>query len=146
VFLVHTTWKSDQQALNQMLRTEQGLVGKDTLRRARNVQKLAKTTAPIGKVNGGKMRASITAKVVKAGRGVEGEVTLNVPYAMWVTKGTGIYAGRGVIRPKSSPYMIFSTAYGRYNIPSYNGFYYARSIKGQKPNQFFVKTLPAALR
>jgi hypothetical protein len=65
---------------------------------------------------------------------------------MWVVKGTGIYAGRGLIRPKSARHMVFSTAYGNYNIPSHGGFYYADYIKGQKANPFFVKALPVALR
>lgn len=129
-----------------MLRSETGLVGKDMLRRAKAVQRAAKATAPIGKVGGGKMRQSIMARVVKAGRGVEGEVNVNVPYALWVTKGTGIYAGRGLIRPRSAQYMVFSVAYGRYNIPQAGGYYYAEYVKGQKPNPFLLKALPVALK
>ena len=146
MFRIDVTLQLDQGAINTMLRTERGFVGQDMLRRAKNVQKVAKDTAPVGKVGGGKMRQSITAKVVKAGLGVEGETSINVPYAMWVVKGTGIYAGRGLIRPKSARHMVFSTAYGNYNIPSHGGFYYADYIKGQKANPFFVKALPVALR
>lgn len=130
-----------------MLRTQKGMVGQDMLRRAKNVQKGAKATAPVGKVGGGKMRQSITAKVVTGTSGSPvGEVSVNVPYAMWVTKGTGIYAGRGLIRPKSAQYMVFSVAYGRYNIPQAGGYYYAEYVKGQKANPFLVKALPLALK
>jgi hypothetical protein len=117
------------------------------LRRAKNVRREAEATAPTGKVNGGRMRQSITAKVIWGPGPVPvGEVAVNVPYAMWVSKGTGIYAGNGMIRPRSARYMVFSTAYGNYNIPSAGGFYYADYIKGQKPNPFLVKALPTALR
>ena len=133
--------------MNVLLRSPKGVVGSDMLRRAKNVQKAAKAAAPVGKVGGGKMRAGITAQV-KMGTGnvPHGLVTNNVHYAMWVHKGTGIYDGKGLIRPKSKPHMVFSTAYGRYNIPSHNGFYYADYIKGQKANPFMVRVLPVALR
>jgi len=144
---VGTKLELDSGAMNRLLRTQSGMVGQDMLRRAKNVQKLAKATAPVGKVGGGRMRQSITAKVVTGSkRSPVGEVSVNVHYAMWVSKGTGIYIGQGLIKPKSSPYMLFSTAYGPYNIPSAGGYYYADYIKGQKPNPFLVKALPAALK
>jgi hypothetical protein len=147
VFYIGTTFTLNQNGLNSMLRTQKGLVGQDMLRRAHNVQRAAKAGAPVGKVGGGKMRSSITAKLVWGpGPKPVGEVAVNVPYAMWVSKGTGVYIGQGYIRPRAAMHMVFSTAYGKYNIPSSKGFYYAEYVKGQKANPFLVKALPAALK
>ena len=147
VAYVGTEFVLNQNAVNSMLRTQRGTVGKDMLRRAKNVQKAAKDAAPVGKVGGGRMKRAITAKLVtETGPVPVGLVTNNVHYAMWVHRGTGIYDGKGFIRPKSKRYMVFSTAYGNYNIPSHGGFYYADYIKGQKANPFMVRVLPVALR
>jgi hypothetical protein len=114
-------------------------------RRAENTAKVARRNAPQGKVSGGTLRASIVAGL-DFDRVPIGTVKATAKHAMWVSKGTGIYAGRGYIRPKSARYMIFSTAYGRYNLPQSGGFYYATAIKGQKANPYLENSLPAALK
>lgn len=132
-------------AMNALLRSRGGPVGRDMFRRAQNVARVARKNAPVGKVSGGRLKASIVPGI-DFDRVPIGTVKATAKHAMWVSKGTGIYAGHGYIRPKTARYMIFSTAYGRYNLPSSGGYYYATAIKGQKANSYLQDSLPAAAR
>lgn len=130
--------------LNQLLRSRGGPVGIDLVMRTERTAEAARVAAPVGVVNGGTLRASIEADY-RFGASPLGTVVANARHAMWVEEGTGVYNGGGPITPKNGPYMIFSTAYGNYNLPAYGGFYYAESVKGQPGQHYMRRALPAAL-
>jgi len=131
--------------MNRLLRSRDGVVGRDMMRRARRVANEAQSLAPIGVVRGGTLRASIVASVEFRNRVPAGIVQAKARHGMWVHEGTGLYAGRGYIYPKSAPFMVFSTAYGRYNLPTDGRFYFADRIKGQKPQPFMYAAVRAAV-
>lgn len=52
--------------------------------------------------------------------------------SIWVSKGTGIYAGKGRIYPKNAKFLKFKIG-GR--------VIFAKSIKGQKPNRYIENSI-----
>ena len=140
----HVEFQLIPGGLNRLLRSRGGVVGRDLMQRTERVAMVARGLAPVGVVGGGTLRASIEADYRFGARPL-GTVTANARHSMWVERGTGVYNGGGPITPKNGPYMIFSTAYGNYNLPSYGGFYYAESVRGQPPQRYMERSLSAAL-
>lgn len=54
----------------------------------------------------------------------------DAPHSIYVIKGTGTYAGRGMIRPQSSNFFVFQ---GDSFFP---GFFRLREHRGQRPNSY----------
>jgi hypothetical protein len=128
--------------LNRLLRSRDGVVGRDMQRRAAKAAIEARRLAPVGAVaRGPRIRESIHAEVQFRNRVPAGVVTVKVRHALWVSRGTGIYVGNGYIVPKAGRYMIFSTAYGDYAIESRDGYYFAERVRGQRPNDYLTRAL-----
>lgn len=128
--------------LNRLLRSKDGVVGRDMQSRAKRAAATARSLAPVGAVaRGPRIRESIVAEVQFRNRVPAGVVTVRVKHAQWVSRGTGIYVGNGYITPKAGRYMIFSTAYGNYAIESRDGYYFAERIRGQRPNDYLTRAL-----
>ena len=81
----------DQQALDLLLHNPAGPVGRDTLRRARNVEARAKGLAPVGSKpyrTGGKLRRSIHVKpIARDGLGIYIDIGSDLDYALAVEQG-----------------------------------------------------------
>lgn len=86
----------NQAAINQLLKTEGGPVGKDLLRRAVNVETAAKRYCP---VDTGRLRASIEHDLGIDSKGLFARIGSNVEYAIFVEAGTRYQHGQPYLRP-----------------------------------------------
>lgn len=86
----------DAAALKRLFESDEGPVAKDIAKRTIQVERTAKRLAP---VRTGRLRASITSRMARDGRGIFGIVGTNVVYAPYVELGTIRMAGRPFLRP-----------------------------------------------
>ncbi len=123
------------------------LLGNHVRRIGQRVQNVARRRAP---KNTGKMAATITVVVGSAPGFVFADIGSFLSYAIWQHEGTGIYAGRGFIRPKRARFMKFKP--GRPVGPlqgggkftrgaSAPGYVYARKVRGIPPSPFLTSAL-----
>jgi len=125
----------DRGAVQAMLTDERGLVGRDIRRRGERVQAVARSLAP---VRTGRLRASITVRMVRVGGRPSAVVGTDVPYARYQHDGTGIYRPGGtVIRPRTASVLRFVPSGG-------GGVVYARYVRGTPGTHFLARALPAA--
>ena len=75
----------DAPELSQLLSSTTGPVAADLIRRVQRVTNKARTLAP---VDTGNLRGSISWEIRKRGNQLVGVVGTNVPYAIYVEKGT----------------------------------------------------------
>lgn len=121
----------------------------DRVRRIGNrVQNVARRRAP---KDTGALAGSIHVVVNSAPGFVFADIGSNLDYALWQHEGTGIYAGRGYIRPKRARVLRFKP--GRQIGPvrgsgkfsrgrkSGGGYVYAQKVKGTPPNPYLVSAL-----
>jgi len=114
--------------------------GLDTLRK--KFAQAPKTFEPIlknGIVDSAKVivRNEITEAPVKTGNlrrsilfkysPIQAIIKPNSEYAYWVHEGTGIYAGKGMIRPKNAKVLAWRSG---------GQWVFAKAVSGQKPNRF----------
>lgn len=123
----------DPEALNRLLRSPDGPVARDLLRRGHAVENRAKGLCP---VKTGRLRASITTQLVSTTVGPAVIVGTNVEYGRYVHDGTGLYGpnharivrpGGGVMRWVSGGKPVF-----------------ARSTQGMPGRPFLKDALVAA--
>lgn len=75
------------------------------MKTARIVENKAKSYSPIDK---GGLRGSLTIEgPTVSSDNVEARVGTNLPYALYQEKGTGVYAGRGMITPKRAKLLVW---------------------------------------
>ena len=86
----------DHAALMRLLEGPQGPVAKDIARRSIQVEAAAKRLCPVDK---GRLRAAITHRLGRDGRGLYGLVGSNVHYARYVELGTRRMRPRPYLRP-----------------------------------------------
>jgi hypothetical protein len=131
-FNVSTSFRLDRGRIERMLHLPGGLVYRNMERRLRRVEAEAKRLAP------GSMGDGIRVRVDRQADGdFRGVVTSTHPATIYVIYGTGIYGPTGRrIRPVRAQALRFVLD-GR--------VVYATSVAGQKPNNFLVKALRAAL-
>ena len=86
----------DQAAIERLLTSEQGPVGKELTRRTIKVDRAAKQNAP---VDTGRLRSSITWRLGRDSQGLLGIVGTNVQYAPYVEFGTARQAAQPYLRP-----------------------------------------------
>lgn len=121
----------------------------DRARRIGNkVQNVARRRAP---KDTGALAGSLHVIVGAAPGFVFADIGSHLRYAIWQHQGTGIYAGRGYIRPRTARVMRFkpsrkagplmgSGLYQRGRRRA-TGYVYARKVKGTPPNPFLVTSL-----
>lgn len=124
-------------AVRALLTDPQGDIADDLLRRGNNVATLAKKYAP---VNTGRLRASISAKLVKFGGNLAVLVGTNLNYAMYQHEGTGIYGHNG------TPIVPVRAKFLRFKPKGSMTFVYAKEVRGSQPTFFLKRALPAAAR
>lgn len=124
----------DNAAITDLLSGPTGPVFRDLTRRAIRVQNAAKALCP---VDTGRLRSSITYQVRRNGNTPYAVIGTNVKYAPYVHEGTGIYAGRGPIRPVHARFLVFRPKGSLRTV-------FARQVRGVRPRPFLRDALAAA--
>lgn len=101
----------------------------------------ARTNAP---VDTGQLRASVQTSVTTDGLRVVGRVWTPLEHGLWQELGTGIYAGKGPIRPKRGQYLVFPAK--RMGPPRRGGrggkaLVFAKEVKGTPPTHWLSNAL-----
>lgn len=133
----------DTAELHKLLRSPNGAVARDILRRTLRVESAAKRNLGGGggsgpkRVNTGRLRASITHQLLVVGDKPVGRVGTNVKYARYVHDGTGVYGPRHTpIRPKRAKVLRWTSRGGQ--------VVFAARSRGMQPNHFLRNALRAA--
>lgn len=138
----HITHRLNQSELDRLLKSPNGAVAKDLLRRGLRVESQAKRN--LGGVDGpkrvdtGRLRASIATQLVTIRGWPAVRVGTNVGYAIWVHDGTGIFG------PRHTPILPVRAKRLRFVPRGQSKPVYARQVKGMEPNRFLLNALPAA--
>lgn len=142
------SFRINDTALRALLTGPNGPVWRDIQLRSNRVKNAARRLCPVDE---GRLRASIDVEMRMSRVGPVGRIGTNVEYAIWVHEGTGIYAGRGLIRPKKAGGVLAwpiknSSGRGRrrYKGGKTAGFAFAKYTKGMRGNPFLLKALPYA--
>lgn len=142
------SFRINEPALRALLQGPNGLVWRDIQTRSNRVQNAAKRLCPWDE---GRLRASIDVEMRVSRLGPIGRIGTNVEYAIYVHEGTGIYAGRGLIRPKKAGGVLAWPAKNnsgkgrrRYKGGKTAGFAFAKYTKGMRGRPFLRNALPAA--
>ena len=118
--------------INAMLRGQGGEVVRDLQRRGNAVLSRARQLAP---VRTGALRGSLNMQIITIGQNPAVQIGTNLRYAMWVHEGTGIYAGRGYIYPRTARFLSWVENGRRI---------YARRIRGMRGTPYLLDALSAA--
>ncbi len=101
---------ADEAAMFALLQGPEGMVARDLLRRAVNVESAAKVNASGGppgpNVQTGRLRSSITHEIDHDSSGLFANIGSNVEYALYVEAGTRFMHERPYLRP-----AIFAAAH-----------------------------------
>ncbi len=134
----------------QALRSIAVQAAEDDLRvRANRVLNAARRNAPVDE---GRLRASIAVEFTTDRDGSPvARIGSNLPYAIFVHEGTGIYGPRGaMIRPRTRQFMRWpvknnsGSGNRRYSGGSTSSYAYARETRGVRPRPFLRDALDAA--
>ena len=119
----------NKREVYKLLASPNGDTARYLVRKAYQVQNKARVNCP---VDSGNLRGSITHEIAQDGGGLSARVGTNVPYAIYVHEGTGIYAGRGYITPKKGKFLAWKGG---------GGWVFAKRVRGQKANPFLRDAL-----
>jgi hypothetical protein len=125
--------------MHKILKSPQGGLAKDMLKRAVRVQALAKKNLqrPPQRVKTGQLRASITITPFLVQGYPAFRVGSALPHARFVHDGTGIYGPHHqLIEPKTAKVLAWKGNMGE--------FVFAKHVKGMPPNPFLKDALIAA--
>lgn len=136
----------DQAALNRVIRSPDGPVARDMLRRGKRVEGVARRSV---RVDTGRLRSSIHTELRVISAVPVARVGTDVSYARFVHDGTGLYGPRRkMITPKKGRYMVFTVrgggSGGRITTGAGGRVVFARQVRGQTPNPFLTIALRAA--
>lgn len=123
----------DHVAINHMLRSPTGIVGRDMIKRGRRVRTLARVLAP---KRTGRLAASIRVSVLLGFDGVTVQVGSALDYARYVHDGTGVYGPHGRPITAHGRAMRFRGRGG--------GVVYARTVSGVRGSHYLERALIAA--
>jgi hypothetical protein len=143
----------DPATARQLISSPAGPVVRDLLRRGNNVRNRAllnMRSMRIGAKTGtGALAQSIVVELIEL-NGLPGvRIGSRLPYAIYVHEGTGIYAGRGMIRPRSAkvlrwPAIASAGSPRRYSGGATKAYVFARAVKGVPSRPFLRDALSAA--
>ncbi len=145
--MAQVTIKLAPQAIERQLTGPSGAIAKDLVRRGQRVKNAARRNCPVDE---GRLRASIDSEVRGSGRSLTVRIGSNLAHAIYVEKGTGVYAGRGYIYPKRGRYLRWpnknnsGSGNRRYKSGKTSQFVFAKKIKGMKAQPFLEPALDAA--
>jgi len=141
------SFKIDQAGVNALLRGRNGDVAQGILRMGNRVLNLARRGCPVDE---GRLRGSLTCELRMEGGIPVARVGSNLDYLVYVHEGTGIYAGRGMIRPVRASVLRWPVKNNsgagrrRYRSGRTAAYAYARSVRGVKGRPFLLLALVAA--
>jgi hypothetical protein len=98
------------------------------------VQKEARRLAP---VDNGRLRNSIDLDVRRTPGHITATVGSPLEYAIYQERGTGIYAGRGMIQPRRGKYLVFTPKGSSQPV-------FARQVRGVPAVHYLEKALKTA--
>lgn len=136
-----TNSRFNRNLLNAQIRSPDGNVARDLLRRGIRVQSQAKRNlsgGPTGpkRIDTGRLRSSIAVDLRQFRGRPAVRIGSNLFYARYVHDGTGLYGPRRrLIRPTTKKVL-------RWRGPG--GFVYARYTRGMRANHFLTSALDAA--
>lgn len=132
MFTVSTSFDLDRTAIERMLRLPGGMVYRNMERRVGRVEAEVKRRAP------GSMAAGITVQIRRGpGGDFQGVIRSTHHATVFVLYGTGVHGPTGQrITPRRARALRFTVG-GR--------IVFATSVAGQKPNNFLLEGLRAAL-
>lgn len=116
-------------------------------RRGQRVLNAARRLCPVDE---GRLRASLAMEMRQQTEGPVVRVGSNLKYAIYVHEGTGVYAGRGPIRPKSGKYLRWpaknnsGSGRRRYKSGRTSRYVFAKQVRGIPSRPFLRDALPAA--
>ncbi len=100
--------------------------------RANRVLNAARRLAPVDR---GQLRASLHVEFTNGPAGPIARIGSNLPYALYVHEGTGVFGPRGApIRPVRGRYLVFTPR-------GANRPVFARSVKGMPGRPFLLQAL-----
>ncbi len=140
--------KLNSAEINNLLQSRSGPVGAEIIKRTNRVLNKARRLCPVDE---GRLRASLAYELRLDTNGdLVGRVGTNLDYAVFVHEGTGIYAGRGPIKPKKGKYLSWpvknNSGQGgrRYKAGATQRYAFAKQVKGQPGQPFLRNALDAA--
>jgi hypothetical protein len=145
VATVKATHKINTAQVNYILKSADGPVARDLLKRGIRVQSRARrnlggaTGSGPRRIDTGLLRSSIHTNLMTSGSQLVMRVGSGQYYALWVHDGTGIYGPRArKIKPRTAKYLVF-----RWKKMG-NKKVFFKSVKGMPPNPYLKNALPAA--
>ena len=105
-------------------------------RRGKKVLDRARQTCP---TDTGNLKASLRLEMQYRATVPIAIVGSNLPYALYVHEGTGIYAGRGYIYPKRAKVLAWKARPGSYNVR--NGMVFAARVRGIRGRPWLKQAL-----
>lgn len=105
-------------------------------RRGKKVLAEAKRTCP---TDSGQLRDSLRLDIAYKGMMPYATVGSPLEYAIYVHQGTGIYVGRGYIRPKRAQVLAWPARANSYNVR--NGMVFAAKVRGMRGRPWLVNAL-----
>jgi hypothetical protein len=134
--------------LKRLMSGPSGPVYRDIVRRTNSVLNAARRNCPVDE---GRLRSSLAQETRATSSAVIGRVGTNVKYALYVHEGTGIYAGKGPIRPKSARMLAWPVKNNsggggvrRYKAGATAQYAFAKQVKGVRGRPFLRNALEAA--
>lgn len=142
------TVRINQTELKRLMAGPSGPVYRDIVRRTNGVLNAARRGCPVDE---GRLRSSLAMEVRTSSDAVVGRVGTNVQYALYVHEGTGIYAGKGPIRPKTARVLAWPVKNNsggggvrRYKAGATAQYAFAKQVRGIRGRPFLRNALEAA--
>lgn len=141
------SFKPDAGEIARLMGGPDGLVWRDVYRRGNRVLNAARRLCPVDE---GRLRSSLAVEMRSVRGAPAARIGSNLPYAIFVHEGTGIYAGRGPIKPVRAKVLRWAGKNNsgggrrRYRGGATAGYVFARQSKGSPGRPFLRNALPAA--
>lgn len=142
--------QKDRSAISLIIASPSGPVARKMLQAGNIGRNHAVQHAPVDR---GHLKNSITLDVLVDAGHLTVRWGSNLPYAIWVEKGTGIYGPRGApIRPRRARFLVWEgrldfagTSSARLRPRSRRGLIFARQVRGRPATPFLQPSLAPAM-
>jgi len=132
--------------IERILKSPQGPVAKDLIKRGLRVESAAKMNLQKQpkRVDTGRLRSSISTKLLTVSGDLTVRVGTAVRYAAWVHDGTGLYGPRHqYIVPVNKKVLRWKQRKASHYVKTRNGYVYTARSSGMRPNPFMKNALSA---
>lgn len=149
--MTSVTHKLNISQLNYILKSQNGPVARDLIKRGARVQTRAKRNLGGGtgsgpkRIDTGLLRSTIFSELVVVNGDLRARIGSRVFYAYWIHEGTGLYGPKHArIFPRRARTLAWKNKVYGAKKGKYAGWVFAKSTKGMRPNRFLTKALPSA--